>query len=136
MAQHLDIRAAIRQLIEANRITILVTPTIRDELNNGPDGFPTWFPIQAIQESVFILDSSQLGEVRLGDGTIYSAHKGQSKRIADAKIADAAGTDATIFVTDDTRCRDTLQRLTTTCQCIDLPAFEIWLAAQLPADHL
>lgn len=59
-------RQRIRALVDAGALSVLVPPTLRDELARSPfAGVPPWFPWQAIPDSVFILDHSHLDETCL-----------------------------------------------------------------------
>lgn len=129
IADRPDVHATLRDLIQAGSIEVLLTPTVRDQLRAHPDGIPAWFPLREIPEAAFIVGHVRVGEFRIGSGEVYTAHKGDSQQIADAMIAEAAHTDATIFVSDDNRCRDRLRSQSTTCQAFTVPEFIAWVLA-------
>jgi hypothetical protein len=68
---------------------------------------------------VFILDHSRLDYARLGEGEIFSAHRGTSQQIKDAVIVDAADTDADVFVSEDRRARERYAKRRTGGRALD-----------------
>jgi hypothetical protein len=123
-----DLREVIADLIDRKRIVVLVSPTIRDELTDSHfGGVPEWFPIQEIPESVFIIGYTRWGEGRLGDGSMYQAHKGVSKKIKDAAIADTATIDADVLVSEDRRLRSRFARFTKSGKPMTFAQFESWI---------
>lgn len=100
-------RERIGCLCDAGELEIVVPNTLLRELKDGPfGGVPVWFPTTLIDDSVFVLDYSLLDCARLGNGKVFTAHRGASKQIADAVIVDAVDTDADIFVSEDRRARE------------------------------
>ena len=80
-----DLQKKTRQLINENKLTIVVPSTINRELENSPfKGVPNWFRTEGTGDSVFILDHSLLDVDRLGNGDIYNNHKGNSLKFRDA----------------------------------------------------
>lgn len=76
-----------------------------------------------IPDSVFVVDHSRADHARVGDGATYKAHKGRSRKVADAVLADAADTDADIFVTEDVRARKWYDKLRGENRALDYSAF-------------
>ena len=112
-------------LVADGLITVLVPPTIKRELDQSPfQGVPTWFPVELTSDSVTILDYAQLRTSSLGIGDVYKTHKGISGILRDAVIADAANTDADIFVSEDGRCRKRLAQSSSSCKSMDFNEFE------------
>lgn len=100
-------RARMRQLCDSAVLAIIVPDTLQRQLQASPfAGVPDWFPVIEIPDSVFVLDHSHLGSARLGDGEVFTAHRGESRQVADAVIVDAADTDADVFVSEDRRARE------------------------------
>ncbi len=125
-----NLQEKIRQLINENKLTILVPSTINRELKNSPfKGVPNWFKTERAGDSVFILDHSLLDIDRLGNGDIYNSHKGNSLKLRDAIIADTAETDADIFVSEDKRCRERLKNISDSCQSMTFDEFQNWITS-------
>jgi hypothetical protein len=109
-------------------VRVIATPIVRDELKASPfNGFPDWFPIVLEAENVTVLDYAYLGMTRLGEGEVYNGHRGESKKIPDAIIADSADGLADILVSEDRRCRERLKRISTRCRGMDYQEFSEWL---------
>jgi hypothetical protein len=92
---------------------------------------PNWFPIAVEAESVTVLGYAPLGMTELGDGEVYAEHRGESKKIPDAIIADSAHVLADILVSEDRRCRERLKRIGTRCSGMDYEKFREWLRASV-----
>ena len=123
-----DIRRKIKSLITNNKLSVVVPTTISRELEKSPfKGVPDWFNTECIGDSAFILDYSRLDVDRLGGGDTYNSHRGNSKKIQDALIADTAETDADIFVSEDNRCRERLKNISNSCKSLTFSDFETWL---------
>ena len=61
IAAHPETIEIIRHYVEINKIVIMITMTIIDELKESLfKGVPDWFPVQQISESVFLLDECYL----------------------------------------------------------------------------
>ena len=101
-----DALARTKELVEAGALLIICPATVRHELDASPYGrVPPEIPVVHETDSVFVWDHSHWDEARLGDGTAYNLHKGNSKKVADAVFAECAITDADLFVTNDKRAR-------------------------------
>lgn len=106
-------KARINEMCVAALLEVIVPRTLSAQLNQKPFfGVPKWFPTTVTLDSVTVLGHSRLGTSRLGEGEIYTAHRGQSRQVSDAVIADAAHTEAAIFVSDDNRARKRYAKLT------------------------
>jgi predicted nucleic acid-binding protein len=121
-AQIYEIQCRVRELILAGKIEILISPTIYDELCKSPfNGVPNFFPGTYIGESVFVA-GGRVGD-RVGTGEILDEHLGDSKKVADAFIADLAATDAEYLVSEDKRLRIRLNAIQSWCKAIDFLTF-------------
>lgn len=99
-------RARVQYLVDQRALRVLIPDTLLRELQKSPwKGVPEWFPTENASDSVFVAGHSRAGRSRVSDGGIYSAHKGESRQVADAMLADFASKDADIFVTEDRRAR-------------------------------
>ena len=128
LAAHPETIEIVRHCIEKNKITILITRTIMDELKTSPfKGVPDWFFVQQIPESVFLLDYCYLDDARLGDGEVYEQHKGTSLKFKDALIADFADSDCDLLITDDKRCKKRLNEVSQKCKAMNFNEFKNWL---------
>ena len=100
-------RERVRSLCEAGELEIVVPDTLLQQLQASPfGGVPEWFPTNVIADSVCVLDHSRLDFARLGDGDVFTAHRGASQQISDAVIVDAADNEADVFVSEDRRARE------------------------------
>ena len=123
-----ETRDGLARCIAAGRIRVVATPVVVDELRNAPfGGLPDWFPIEVEVESVAVLDYWHLGMARLGEGTVYTKHRGESSKIADAIIADSADSLADVLVSEDRRCRSRLAAISSRCTAMDYSEFQTWL---------
>jgi hypothetical protein len=105
-------RERIRSLCDATELEIVVPDTLLRQLEQSPfGGVPDWFPTDVIVDSVFVLDHSRLDSARLGEGDVFTAHRGKSRQISDAVIVDAADSDADLFVSEDRRARERYSKL-------------------------
>jgi hypothetical protein len=117
-------RDRVRERCAAGILEIIVPDTLRRQLEVNPfGGVPDWFPTSVIPDSVFVLDHSRLGFARLGEGDVFSAHRGESRQISDAVIVDAADNDADIFVSEDRRARGRYQNLRGGARSLDYERF-------------
>jgi len=127
-----DTRGVVRSLVETGAIRVIATPMVLDELRRSPfEGFPDWFSVVVEAESATVLDYAPLGMTRLGDGEVYTSHRGQSKKIPDAIIADSANLLADILVSDDRRCRERLKKISTRCKGLDYGEFCEWVRKEI-----
>lgn len=125
-----DTRERLVTLVAADRVHVVVTPKIRDELAAGPfEGIPDWFPVQRILKSVAVVDHWHVGEAMMGDGRVYTAHRGESNKVADAIIADSASTYAGVLVSNDKRLRKRFATVSACCVVLDFDEFRVWLKA-------
>jgi hypothetical protein len=121
-------RSALQKLVSRGLVKVIATPIVRDELKRSPfGGFPDWFPVVLEAENVTVLGYATLGMTRLGEGEVYSDHRGESKKIPDAIIADSADGLADILVSEDRRCRERLKQISTRCKGMDYEEFSEWL---------
>lgn len=119
-------RGRIRTLCEAGQLEIVVPDTLLQQLEASPfSGVPEWFPTTVIADSVFVLDHSRLDFARLGDGDMFTAHRGASKQISDAIIVDAADNDADVFVSEDRRARERYAKLRDRGRALDYARFRV-----------
>src|SRR5208283_2047979 len=96
-----DIQEKVKCLINEKRIKVIVPNTVKRELDQSPfKGVPNWFHTEKLGDSVFLFDYSLLDVDRLGNGKVYSNHKGKSLKMRDAIIADCANADADILVSE------------------------------------
>ncbi|WP_186264951.1 hypothetical protein [Burkholderia gladioli] len=107
----------IAQLIEANKITILMPRAVSDELRPKTGTLPNLFPVQYLGHSVARVDMMRCGD-SLGSGAMYDAHlgNGSAKHRADALIADVASY-ANWFVSEDVRCMNAFRRNSAITAC-------------------
>ena len=125
-----ETRDILARLIAEGRASVIVTPKVRDELQAGPfGGIPPWFPVQQAIESVAVLDHWHLGEAALGKSEVFTAHRGESKKVADAIIADSANAHADILVSCDKRLRKRLDAISKQCSALNFDEFRSWLKA-------
>ena len=125
LAAHPETIEIVRHCVEENKIIILITRTIMDELKTSPfKGVPDWFFVQQIPESVFLLDECYLDDAMLGDGEVYEQHKGTSMQFKDALIADVANSDCDLLITDDRRCKKRLNEFSQKCRAMSFIEFK------------
>jgi hypothetical protein len=117
-------RNRTRQLCEAAGLEIIVPDTLHQQLLASPFGcVPAWFPTTLLTDSVCVLDYSRLGQARMGPGSAYDEHKGNSNQISDAVIVAAADTDADVFVSQDRRARERYARMRNRARSLDYETF-------------
>lgn len=117
-------RERIRSLCEALQLGIVMPDTLLQQLEQSPfGGVPDWFPTDVIADSVFVLDHSRLDFARLGEGDVFTAHRGTSQQISDAVIVDAADSDADLFVSEDRRARERYAKLRDPTRALDYLRF-------------
>jgi hypothetical protein len=127
---HMDeeTRTTLQLLVERGLLRVIATPMVFDELKGSPfGGIPDWFPVTIEAENVTVLDYATLGMTNLGNGEVYSKHRGESKKIPDAIIADSANRVADILVSEDRRCRERLKKTSSCCCGMDYEEFCDWL---------
>jgi hypothetical protein len=121
-------RTRIRKLIEKTFVCVIATPKVKDELDDSPfGGIPSWFPVELQNEAVIVLGHARFGRARFGKGKVFEQHRGKSKKVSDAIIADSADALADILVSDDKRCRNQLTRISKTCMGMTYKEFSAWL---------
>lgn len=129
-----EVRTSLRTLVDRGLVRVIATPMVLDELRRGPfGGLPCWFPVAVEAESVTVLGYATLDMTELGDGQIYTEHRGESKKIPDGIIADSADALADIFVSEDRRCRERLKRISTRCCGMNYEEFCDWLRTSAAA---
>ena len=117
-------RERICSLCKASALQIVVPDTLLQQLKASPfAGVPDWFPADVIPDSVFVLDHSRLGFARLGEGELFTAHRGESQQISDAVIVDSADYDADLFVSEDRRARERYATLRNCGRALDYARF-------------
>lgn len=117
-------RARLAHLVDSERLVVLVPATLRRELEASPfGGVPDWFSVVSILDGVAIVNHSRAGECRLGDAEVYSAHRGESRQVPDAVLADTAHAYADVFVTEDRRTRDRYARIAGSSRALDFSDF-------------
>ena len=135
-----EVMLRISALSSSNSIRVIATPKIVDELRESPfGGLPDWFPIHPEPENVAVCGHARSGMARLGEGRVYTEHRGESSNIADAIIADSSADMADILGSEDGRLVRRLKALRTRCVGMDYASFGEWLlskAAQDPAGDL
>jgi hypothetical protein len=125
-------RDLLTRLVGEGRVSIIVTPKVRDELAAGPfGGVPAWIPMHHVIESVAVLGHWHLGEAALGEGQVFTAHRGESNKVGDAIIADSADTYADILVSEDARLRKHFTSVSERCLALDFGEFRAWLKSQV-----
>ncbi len=101
-----NVRRRIQRMCRDGDLQVVIPHTLLHELRDSPwCGVPDWFPTEQAADCVCVVGHSRVGAGRVGDGQVYSAHKGGSKQVADAVLADFASMDADVFVTNDKRAR-------------------------------
>ena len=122
------IKSRVSSLVCSNRLCVIATPKVIDELRQGPfRGLPDWFPICYEPESVAVCGHARSGMARLGDGRDYTEHRGGSNNIADAIISDSAAAMADILVSEDQRLVKRFNDLRTHCIAMRYATFREWL---------
>lgn len=117
-------KSRVQSLCDTGELQVLVPDTLLQQLKASPfGGVPDWFPAELISDSVFVLDHSRLDFARLGDGTMFTAHRGASQQISDAVIVDVADTDADVFVSEDQRARNRYAKLREAKRALDYVRF-------------
>ncbi len=129
-----ETRATLRALVDCGLIRVIATPMVLDELRRSPfGGIPDWLPVAVVAENVTVLGYATLGMTKLGDGEVYAEHRGESKKVPDAIIADSANALADILVSGDRRCRERLKKISTCCRGMDYEEFCRWLRTPVAA---
>lgn len=108
-----EARTRVRDMCLAGELQIVVPHRLARELADAPQfgGVPTWFESTFIPDSVAVVGEMMIGFARIGDGEIYTAHRGTKKAMADSIIVDGAATDADLYVSEDRRSREQYERL-------------------------
>jgi hypothetical protein len=128
LADDQNVCEQIGKLIGESILEVLVSPTIHDELEPSRfRGVPNFFPVRHITEAAIIFGHTKFGLMRFGEGKMYEEHRGRSKQIKDAIIAEAAELGCNIFVSEDKRCRKRLKELGNNCHCFSYSEFVTWL---------
>ena len=128
----MEVKSRISELISSNEICVFATPKIVDELREGPfGGLPDWFPIRYEPENVAVCGHARSGMARLGDGQVYTEHRGESSNIADAIISDSAAAIADILVSEDQRNVKRFNDLCTRCAGMNYARFREWLFSEV-----
>lgn len=123
-------RTTLRGLVDRGLARVIATPMVLEELRRSPfGGIPNWFAVAVEAENVTVLGYAKLGMTKLGNGEVYGEHRGESKKIPDAIIADSADALADVLVSEDRRCRERLKKISTRCTALDYEQFREWLCA-------
>ncbi len=113
----------IRTLIESGLLSVIVTRTVVEELFRSPfNGIPDFFPTSYELNTVSRAGIMKAGD-RLGRGDVYCSHLGDSKKVNDALIADAAAVYADYLVSDDYRLRKRMQSIESRCKPLSFNEF-------------
>jgi len=103
---------SIKILIFIEKIKVIVTRTIAEELYRSPiQGVPNLFPIEHIGNTVSRVGIMCAGD-SLGAGDVFYEHLGQSTKMNDALITDAASWHANWLVSEDIRLRNRANTIT------------------------
>ncbi len=114
---------SIRTLIEAGLLNVIVTRTVVEELFRSPfAGIPAFFPTSYEPNTVSRAGIMKAGD-RLGRGDVYCSHVGNSKKVNDALIADAAAVYADYLVSEDHRLRKRMQSIASRCKALSFSEF-------------
>ena len=98
-------RALVRAMVETGLLTVIVTRTIAEELLESPfGGIPNFFKTEYKGNTVSRCGIMCAGD-SLGSGEVFDAHLGESRKVNDALVADAAGWNADWIVSEDQRLR-------------------------------
>lgn len=117
-------RARLAHLVDSERLVVVVPATLRRELEASPfGGIPDWFSIVPILDGVAVVGHSRVGECRLGDAEVFRAHRGESRQVPDAVLADTAHAYADVFVSEDRRARDCYARIAGSSRALDFSGF-------------
>jgi hypothetical protein len=123
LAQDLSVRARINLLIDSERLTIIATRTVTEELAVSPfGGLPNFFPIELTGNTVAFAGIMCAGD-RLGSGEVYVAHLGKSQKRNDALIVDAAASKADWLVSEDGRLRHRARQIPLRCRILGYVEF-------------
>jgi hypothetical protein len=116
---------SIRELAEKNAIEIIITRTIAEELHLSPH-------MDVLERFPYAYKGNTVGRVgilrcgdSIGSGEVFYEHLGESKKIADALIVDAAFWYADWLVSDDDRLCRRAKPLLERCQVMSFTTFEI-----------
>ena len=74
-----------------------------------------------------MIGHARIGMVRLGRGEVFKRHRGKSKKIPDAIVADSADSLADIAVSNDRRFIKRLNEHSGRCSGMPYSAFRTWL---------
>jgi hypothetical protein len=125
---------AVRDLVDRGVIRIIATPMVVAEMQQSRfRGLPDWFPVAVEPESVTVVGYAVVGMTRVGDGQVFTAHRGDSKKTPDAIIADSANSLANLMVSKDRRSRERLKTISTHCKALDYHEFSEWVQAETAA---
>ena len=123
LERDVHVRSQVKNLIEAGALTVVLTRTVAEELWPSPfRGVPNFFPVEYIGNTVGRCGLLAAGD-SIGAGEVFDSHKGNSKKVADALIADAADCCADWLVTDDGRMRRRLAKVARRCVALSYPEF-------------
>ena len=126
-------RLRLTSLILHRKVRVIATPKIVDELTLSPfKGVPDWFDVDEEIEAVAVLDHARVGMARLGLGNVFGHHLGNSKKVADAIIADSADDLADIAVSEDGRFLCRLNSINGRCNAMGYKQFMAWLESEFP----
>ena len=107
--------ALVKAMVETERLTVIVTRTIAEELWNSPfQGIPSFFKTEYEGNTVSRCGIMCAGD-RLGSGVAFDVHLGNSIKQNDALIVDAASLYAEWIVSEDQRLRKRFSHLNTCC---------------------
>lgn len=131
LGAEIQVRQQILALTRTNRIEIIASPVVVQELALSPfRGLPDWFPIAVVPEGIAISGLARSGMARSSTGQIYKAHLGQSKKSHDAVLAHSAHSIGATLVSDDHRCRERLKVLAGAASAFTYGEFKVWVGKQ------
>jgi predicted nucleic acid-binding protein len=105
----------LKRLISDGRLTVLCNQVVEQELlASRYNGIPDWLPVERIQEQGAFIGYAQIAPddvdsedehyaTIMPDVSVYSKHRGRSKKSSDAIIADTAARKCDYLVSEDNR---------------------------------
>lgn len=117
-------QALVRQLVEQRLLVILVTRTVWEELQPPPfQGVPSFFPVKYAGNTVGRCGITHCGD-SIGRGDVFDAHLGDSNKVNDALIVDAADLMADWIVSEDLRLRKRVPLFAHKCEALSFEEFK------------
>ena len=111
LAKDAQMRYLLSELSTNKTIQLLISRTVRDELSKSPHmGLLSSLPVEIVPNATPIVGLMCAGDF-LGDAEQFFLHKGDSTKVNDAQIANAAAFHGGWLVSDDRRLRQRLRLL-------------------------